>query len=119
MPDFGEGFNRSDAMLLSAVCSEAAGSNVDSGNPYLDPLLDPSTCSGGLDTSQNCYAAETQGSSPAGTTPSKETAETASGNVLCDMSVADAIKCITGFLTMDARSELVFFGCTVFLLPVF
>lgn len=115
MPDFGEGFNRSDAMLLTmpstSICPEAPSSNVDSRNPYLDPLLDPSTSSGGVfDTSKNCYAAETQSSSPASTVPSRETAEAASGNVLSEMSMADAIKCITGFLSTDSRSATLCLG---------
>jgi len=112
MPDFGEAFDRSDAMLLTipsaSVGVEASGirlgDSMDAGNPYLTPLLDPSMHSGGtMDASQNCYAAETQGSSPSSALPSKDTAETAFGTALSDMSIADAIKCITGFLKTDSR----------------
>lgn len=79
--------------------------NMDDGNPYLTPLLDPSMSPGGtMDTSQNCYAAETQGSSPASALPSKATAETGSGNPLSGMSMIDAVKCITAFLQTDPRS---------------
>lgn len=82
---------------------------MDAGNPYLTPLLDPSMHSGGtMDASQNCYAAETQGSSPSSALPSKDTAETAFGNALSDMSIADAIKCITGFLKTDSRSAVLY-----------
>ena len=90
------------------------GDNLDAGNPYLTPLLDPSMHPGGtMEASQNCYDAETQGSSPSSALPSKETAETTCGTALSDMSIADAIKCITGFLKTDSRSAVLFASSTL------
>ena len=71
-------------------------------------------------SSQNCYAAETQGSSPTALpsspvhanrpksptshVPIKAAAEAASGNPLLEMSLSEAVKCITHFLRTDVRS---------------
>lgn len=98
LPDFGEGFGNSDAMLLGAS-PISGGSVMDEANPYLGPLLHPPTLSAAAPVPGMAHEElHTRTDGPQGQS-SKEVVK----QLLAGMSMADAVQCINQFLRTDKR----------------
>ncbi|KAL3162201.1 hypothetical protein ABBQ32_009907 [Trebouxia sp. C0010 RCD-2024] len=101
LPDFGEGFGNSDGLLLDVggASSLQRESRLHEASPYFSPLLEPPTL-------PSAVPAAVMGSSMLHTRTDKSIGQSkkeAVADLLSDMSMADAVRCITQFLRCDKR----------------
>lgn len=105
LPDFGEGFANSEAVLLDIRMDASPlsdSSHMDEANPYLTPLLDPPTpptCPTAVSVLGKATPDAIIGTDRQCEEDSKETVK----QMLSDMSMENAVRCITHFLRCDKR----------------
>ena len=75
------------------------GSVINEANPYLSPLLEPPT----LPADPQALRTASQELQPGSTRPKPHNSKEAIKQLLAELSVADALQCITQFLRTDKR----------------